>query len=424
MKNSALTILCFAGALCTVKANPVVYLPFGTNAGGALDGTWNAYQQDGVSRTFDGSRNFAGLQTFQPTYGTAVLPPGQLFGPNTTGNLVAITSAAENAAMTQISNGTRHIGLTDSTSVSTIDSYNYAALGTFETGGGGAALASGGGDPGFRWVTGESTAYKAWNSGEPNDFNAVEDSADLNDAGIWNDITSGSTLAGQLDDNQKGGIIEYRVNVPASIITTIDAWKGTMYKSGSTQITNLAAADALIGGSDLTGSATAYYTHMNVTENGGEGFFSGDVGVFGTNGGDSDDYAFQGIGKLVIDSTGSYQFRTTSDDGARLRIDLNFDADFLDPGELVISDDALQGQSNQVNSLLLTLDPGLYNIEYTWFERGGGAGGELSASKDGGAFIILGNDEGGGLNVVQIPEPATALLGAAGLLAFIRRRRA
>jgi hypothetical protein len=416
-----LPLITLCGTLA--QAAPVVYLPFGTDIAGNLDGTWNAYARDTVGREFDAARAFAASTSFQPTYGTTNLPQGQLFGGAVAGNLVAVTTLAERDGVRGVSsgNGSYWIGLTDSTDTSSLDGFNYATLGTFETGGGGAGIASGGGDPGFRWVTGESAAFHTWNGGEPNDVGG-EDAAEMLDNGLFNDLPSGPTLT--QGSAPRASMMEYRVNVPASIITTIDAWKGTFYKSGSTQLTNLAQADALIGGFDLTGSATAYYTHMNLTENGGEGFFGGDLGIYGTNGADTEDYAFQGTGMLVVDSVGNYQFRTTSDDGARVRIDLNRDGDFLDPGELVINDDVLQGQGNQANSSVIGIGPGLYSIEYTWFERGGGAGGELSASMNGGAFIILGNDEGGGLNVVQIPEPSAAALGLLALAGLARRRRA
>jgi PA14 domain/PEP-CTERM motif len=414
MKKTSLTLLGLAAFLSTSNANPVVYLPTGTDANGALDGTWNAYGRT-PNLTFDGARANAAATSFQPTFGTTFIPQGTPYGPVRQGHLVAITNATENAAMTQIALGTQHIGLTDSTAVSSIDGFDYNTLGTFETGGGGGGIAAGGGDPGFRWVTGESTAYKSWSGGEPNDFNGIEDSADLNDAGLWNDISAGSTV-GQDDSAFRSGIIEYNVNVPASIITTIDAWKVTFFKSGSTLIDTGAAADALIAGTDQASSATAYYTHMNLTNNGGEGSFTGDLGVYGAFGGDTDDYAVLATGMLVINESGSYQFGTTSDDGAVMRLDTNRDGVF----DFTLNDDVLQGQGPADLSALVNLGPGLYPIEYRYWERAGGDGGELSIAKDGGAFSIVGDV----FRVVQIPEPSSALLGALALMGFARRRRA
>ena len=335
--------------------NPVVSLPCGTDAGGALDGTWNAYQRDATGREWDAARANAAASNFQPTFGTNFLPQGQAYGPLKAGNMVAITSAAENLGMRQITNGTHWVGLTDSTGTSTIDGYNYAPLGAFETGGGGAGIAAAGGDPGFRWVTGESTAYKDWGGGEPKDYAGVEDAAEFLDNGLWNDNDAGSTLPDSGNLRLTPSIIEYRVNVPASIITTIDAWRTTFYKSGSTLIDSPARADAHIGGFDQASSATAYYTHMNMTSNGGEGSFGGDLGVFGTNGGDTEDYAILSTGMLVITEANTYQFATTSDDGARMRLDTNRDGVF----DFELNDDVLQGQGAADFSSVISLGPGL-----------------------------------------------------------------
>ena len=66
---------------------------------------------------------------------------------------------------------------------------------------------------------------------------------------------------------------------------------------------------------------------------------------------------------------------------------------------------------------------GAYAIEYSYFERGGGDQGEVSAAIEGGSFILLGDDAGGGLNVV--PEPSSALLALISVLGCLglRRRR-
>jgi len=398
MKKPAL--LAFAIGCCaasTALANPVVYMPFGTDAGGTLDGTWNAYQRDAIGRTWDESRVFAGGQLFQPTSNL-----GTNFGPNKNGNLVAITSAGEQAGTTAVSRGDSWIGLTDSHLTSTIDS----------------ALMPGT-EGNFQWLTGETFGYTAWNGGEPNDFNGAEDAVHQTGGpgGVWNDNGIGPSL-GQAGPNF-GSLIEFRVNVPNSIITTIDAWKSTFYKSGATLIDSGIAADNLIGGFDQVSSATGYYTHMNMTGEGGDGLFGGDLGVVGTNGGDTNDYAVLSTGRLVITQAGSYVFATTSDDGARMRLDSNNDGIF----DFSLVDDNLQGQGAPDLSAPVTLTPGAYAIEYRWWERAGGDGAELSASRDGGAFFIVGNDEGGGLNVSQIPEPGAAGLGVLSLLGLLARRR-
>jgi hypothetical protein len=83
-------------------------------------------------------------------------------------------------------------------------------------------------------------------------------------------------------------------------------------------------------------------------------------------------------------------FRVNSDDGQRLLIDLNRDGDLLDVEDLVISDDVLSGPHN-VDSAPINLAAGNYMIEYGFFERGGGAEGEVSV-RIGLPFRLLGFD--------------------------------
>ena len=113
-------------------------------------------------------------------------------------------------------------------------------------------------------------------------------------------------------------------------------------------------------------------------------------------------------------------FRINADDGQRLQIDINQDGDFDDAGELVINDDVLSGDHNVDSPGLTFSAEGAYAIRYTFFEAGGGAEGEVSASVDGAAFVLVGG--AGGLGIV--PEPGvTALAGLVGLLGLTRRRR-
>ena len=77
-------------------------------------------------------------------------------------------------------------------------------------------------------------------------------------------------------------------------------------------------------------------------------------------------------------------------------------------------------------TLAVSLGEGLYKVEYSFFERGGGDEGEVSASLSGSrVFHLLGDEAAGGLDVVAVPEPASlTLAGLAALsLGLLRRRK-
>jgi hypothetical protein len=141
--------------------------------------------------------------------------------------------------------------------------------------------------------------------------------------------------------------------------------------------------------------------------------------------GDVNDYVAVGTGLLVVGpgQAGDYVFRSNTDDGGRLKIDLNQDGSFDPASEWVIDHDVLQGPTN-TDSAPVTLAEGNYMIEYSFFERGGGDEGEVSARPAAGAdFVLLGDEAGGGLDVVPIPEPSSIVLSVLGVLSLLGLRR-
>lgn len=205
----------------------------------------------------------------------------------------------------------------------------------------------------------------------------------------------------------------------------------TFRRVGDAEINNLADADDAINTGVLQGSGLVNSVNYLNDSNGGDGNFGGGFNPLGIPL-DSDDFTVKSTGFLQIGEAGNYQFRNNTDDGSRLRIDLNGNGTF-ELGEDMIIDDVLSAPHN-ADSAVINLLAGQYMIEHVWFERGGGAEGDLGISRDGGAFLLLGNPQNDGIGAFLsygayvtsspiIPEPATAALGLLALGGLMMRRR-
>jgi hypothetical protein len=229
--------------------------------------------------------------------------------------------------------------------------------------------------------------------------------------------------------NDAGGI---GMLAPADV-RTVGALKG----GNGPDLTNFAIADALRTGPNEPGFPVTEFRNMfNISDSGGDGDFGNDEGAPGLGApgaSDDDDFLVVGLGYLVVPAGGITNaiFRSNTDDGGRLLIDTNQDNDLTDPTDVVILQDALQGDTN-TDSSPISLASGIYLTEYSWFERGGGGQGEVSVSLAGGAagtFYLLGDDFAArartGLDVatVPVPEPATFALAGLAMLGWTGARR-
>ncbi len=79
-----------------------------------------------------------------------------------------------------------------------------------------------------------------------------------------------------------------------------------------------------------------------------------------------DYFGFRFFGEITLDTAGTYQFFTTSDDGSMLYLE----------GELVVDNDGLHAAVEQGG--IMELDKGSHQIEVLYFEKGGGASLEVS----------------------------------------------
>ena len=204
-------------------------------------------------------------------------------------------------------------------------------------------------------------------------------------------------------------------------LKVVDAAVGAAYP----HLTNSAIADRLRTLRNQPGfPATGIFDIFNTVDTGDDGDIPNGSGLPGLGG--------PGVGRGVSDvPTGGINnaiFRSNTDDGARLKIDLNRDGDYGDVGEVVINDDVLSGPHN-FDSAPVKLVAGRYAVEYNWFERGGGAEGKVSVQlAPTGPYTPLGDNAavaaGTGLEVLLVPEPSTmALFGMSmfGMARILRR---
>jgi hypothetical protein len=195
-------------------------------------------------------------------------------------------------------------------------------------------------------------------------------------------------------------------------------------------LSNFAVADPLRTLPNAAGfPQSGIFETFNLVDSGGDGDFPGGSGAPGLgapDASDDNDFLVVGTGVLVVPAGGitGAVFRSNTDDGGRLRIDVDQNGSLLDPADLIINDDVLAGPHN-FDSAPVSLAAGQYAIEYSWFEAGGGAEGEVSVNL-GQGFRLL-NDSAAvaaGMSLaVLIPEPASFVLVGLALVGLAGTRR-
>jgi len=193
-----------------------------------------------------------------------------------------------------------------------------------------------------------------------------------------------------------------------------------------------AAVKALLSGAGIIYDGYSPVVNFKDPQSAGGGGYFGNAGkapFLSDNPWDDNDICLVANAWLLVEDPGVYTFGFRSDDGAYLHIE---DANFTKKwgggqafGDVV----AYPGTTGDSNTAASTyLGPGVHQLEFFFFERGGGAFVELWAAPgdwdhfDPNAFQLL-SDGVEGLRLV--PEPTTLALLALGMgLAFRRRRRA
>jgi|GEM_PF-582309 len=215
-------------------------------------------------------------------------------------------------------------------------------------------------------------------------------------------VTSASTYT--LTASNAFGLVSSSVSIDViqPLGVTAAVWSLTLYKSNGTLINNLTDAQNLINGAIARGNVTVggvstptpitinNQPYVNLQDGAGDGAIGGGTWPTGNWGPAAiEDFVVRATASLVVNVSGEHTLNINNDDGGRLRIDLNNNGSFTDAGETVINNDVLAGPHTVTVEIFVS--QGIYPIEYVYFERGGGAEGEVFYTNDGGNNILLQN---------------------------------
>lgn len=194
-------------------------------------------------------------------------------------------------------------------------------------------------------------------------------------------------------DTDSDGLGDACDNCPETLVGF--GWNSSTHRrTGNAIVSNLSQADDAISNGVTVGTGVAVAVNY-ANPAGNTGRYSGDINPYGLGASDINDFAVRSWGYLRVAVPGNYRFRNNTDDGSRLRLDLDRNGQF-DAGETIIVDDVLSAPHDAA-SVVLALTPGEYLVEHVWFEQGGGAMGECDVSLDGGPFYLFGSPSGAGV---------------------------
>lgn len=170
----------------------------------------------------------------------------------------------------------------------------------------------------------------------------------------------------------------------------------------ASDIASLATADALLNGVGALATDTRVRPVVNFLGDGADHHYPGNA-TFAMPG---ETHCLRATGLINIPSGAYYTFGFSSDDGGRLRIDLNGDGDFVDAQENTVVADVLRGPTDSLATVFI--QAGLHAVEFVFFENYGGDEAELFAAFGSHAawntnFKLIGDTAAGGLTVLTPP---------------------
>ncbi|HNQ91088.1 MAG TPA: hypothetical protein PKM73_20940 [Verrucomicrobiota bacterium] len=362
----------------TVAAYSVYQAPYGAGD------TWNVYLVTRGAKTWVDAE-VASKASVEPFSGQA--KPG---------HLVTIHSGAERDFARMIAAG-------DSVWIGLTDNEEY---GGEETGAYGSTVPPGQGK--FVWVSGEEYTWAEWNSGEPNDWengNPGEDGIELYNNGLFNDNLS--AIAPEGSGTTRYYVVEYETKAAAKLAGVAPGLLPDGPLPGPGPVcggfgirvvrdvgnvgTIASAVNALYNPSAAITDATSPV--VNFTDPGGAGgpgIFLGEITIPGDRAGGDDDFVISAQAKINITEAGAYTFGVHSDDGFALRIRGQTWTSVSGNGQIApggIADTVTYqyGTGDSNTRAVITLAVGEYDLDFVFFEDGGGAFAELYAAK--GEFI-------------------------------------
>lgn len=314
-----------------------------------------------------------------------------LSGQNKPGHLVSIHSHEEADFLRMIAAGQSvWIGLTDSESYGGEETGSDPASSSLVPPGLG----------NWVWVSGEPYTFARWNGGEPNNAGAGEDAIELYANGLFNDNGIGFggepapirqfVVEFETQMDTRLADVSYSVLPPGPLPGPDgcnDHFGIRAVRNAGNIPTITAAVQALANPTATVLDTTIPFLNFNDLGGGqgGGGIFGGELPIPGNIAGDDEDVVVVAKARILITETGDYTFGVHSDDGFALRIRGKTWTSVSGAGQLAPGDPGTvvyqYGTGDANTRAVVNLAAGEYDLEFVWFEDGGGAFAELYAAK-------------------------------------------
>jgi hypothetical protein len=250
------------------------------------------------------------------------------------------------------------------------------------------------------WVTGEAYTFARWNGGEPNNAGVGEDAVEITGGGAFND--NGIGINGESAPTRQY-VVEFETLFPEKIAgisysilppgplpgpSGCDGVFGIRaLRNAGNLPTITAAVNALSASGTIVVDSTSPVVNFSDLDGsrGGGGIFGDELALPGNVVGENEDCLVLAKTRIEIIYGGAYTFGVHSDDGFALRILGQNWASVSGNGEIALNDPTTivyqYGTGDANTRGVVNLAPGVYDLEFVWFEDGGGAYVELYAAK-------------------------------------------